>query len=198
MYLPYVYHLDCLSDLSPIYLTGFCFLFYSRFTNRSRTRKPAFWMTCNVSPAQGRNTNICGLDSKSDAQFTFNILRSEWNRQYFADGILKCDLTYFKAQTKWPPFSRRHFQMNFLEWQFLNFSEKLTEFFPNSPNNNKPSLVQIMGGRRRGHKSLSEPMEALFTDAYIYICATRPQCVYEIILNAGVGSKFSGSRSNWG
>ena len=28
---------------------------------------------------------------------------------------------HIEAETKWPPFSRRHFQMDFLEWQCTNF-----------------------------------------------------------------------------
>ena len=28
---------------------------------------------------------------------------------------------YTEAETKWPSFSRRHFQMHFLEWIFMNF-----------------------------------------------------------------------------
>ena len=26
-----------------------------------------------------------------------------------------------EAETKWPPFRRRHFQTHFLEWKFMNF-----------------------------------------------------------------------------
>ena len=29
--------------------------------------------------------------------------------------------------TKWPPFRKRHFQMNFLEWKFLCFDSNFTE-----------------------------------------------------------------------
>ena len=28
---------------------------------------------------------------------------------------------HIEAETKWPPFSRRHFQMDFLEWKCMNF-----------------------------------------------------------------------------
>ena len=28
---------------------------------------------------------------------------------------------HIEAETKWPPFSRRHFQMDFLEWKYMNF-----------------------------------------------------------------------------
>ena len=33
----------------------------------------------------------------------------------------------FKAETKWPPFSRLHFQMHFLEWKCMNIDSNFTE-----------------------------------------------------------------------
>ena len=29
---------------------------------------------------------------------------------------------HIKAETKWMPFPRRHFQINFLEWKRMNFT----------------------------------------------------------------------------
>ena len=40
-------------------------------------------------------------------------------------------------------------------------------FFPMSPIDNKPALVQIMAWRRIGDKPLPETMMAQFTDAYM-------------------------------
>ena len=34
---------------------------------------------------------------------------------------------HIEAETKWPTFSRRHFQMHFLQWKYLNFEYNLTE-----------------------------------------------------------------------
>ena len=31
------------------------------------------------------------------------------------------------AETKWPPFCRRSFQMHFLEWKYMNFNQYFTE-----------------------------------------------------------------------
>ena len=36
-------------------------------------------------------------------------------------------LTHIEAETKWPPFRRRHFQMHFPEWKYLNFDSNFTE-----------------------------------------------------------------------
>ena len=38
-----------------------------------------------------------------------------------------CPLERPEAETKWPPFSRRHFQTNFLEWKCTNFDYNFTE-----------------------------------------------------------------------
>ena len=34
---------------------------------------------------------------------------------------------HIEAETKWPPFCRRHFQMHFLEWKCLNIDYNFTE-----------------------------------------------------------------------
>ena len=34
---------------------------------------------------------------------------------------------HIEAETKCPPFSRRHFQMRFLEWKFMKFVIYVTE-----------------------------------------------------------------------
>ena len=49
-------------------------------------------------------------------------------------------------------------------WISIIISLKL---IPKVPIDNTPSLVQVMSWRRTGHKPLSEPIVAEFTDAYI-------------------------------
>ena len=34
---------------------------------------------------------------------------------------------YLTLRPKWPPFSRRHFQMHFLEWKYMNFDSNFAE-----------------------------------------------------------------------
>ena len=81
---------------------------------------------------------------------------------------------------KWPIFSRRHFQMNFLERnESISIKISLT-FVPKGQINNIPALVYIMAWRRPGSKPLSEPkMETLLT----HTCVTRPQWVNRDELN---------------
>ena len=60
-------------------------------------------------------------------------------------------------------FSRRHFEMDFLDeniWILIKISLK---FVPKGPINNIPTLVQIMAWCRPGDKPLSEPMVILET-----------------------------------
>ena len=86
-----------------------------------------------------------------------------------------CLSWHIEAETKWPPFSRRHFQIHFREWKCINFDKKNSlKFVPKGSINNIPALVQIMAWCRSGDKPLSEPVrESLLT----HICVTRPQWV---------------------
>ena len=82
-------------------------------------------------------------------------------------GWMGC-LTY-QGRDKW-----QHFQMHFLEWQYMNFDWNFTEyFFPKGPINNIPVLVQIRAWRQPGKKPLSEPMVHLLR----HISITLPQWV---------------------
>ena len=79
-----------------------------------------------------------------------------------------------EAKIKWSPFSRRHFQMDFLEWKCMDFDKISLKFVPRCPISNITSLVQIMASRRPGDKPLSEPMVVSLPT---HICVARPQWV---------------------
>ena len=85
-----------------------------------------------------------------------------------------CTDKHIDLETKWPPFSIRHFQIHFLEenaWISIKFS--LT-FVLKGPINNIPALIQMMAWRRSGDKPLSEPIKcSLLTP----VCVTRTQRV---------------------
>ena len=82
---------------------------------------------------------------------------------------------HIEVEKKWPPFSRWHFQMHFLEWRCINSLIKISmKFLPKGPINNIPALVQIMAWRRPGDRPLSEPMMVSF---FTHICDSRPQWV---------------------
>ena len=81
---------------------------------------------------------------------------------------------HIEAETKWLPFSWRHFQMYFLEWKHINFITISLKFVPKGPIDNIPALVQIMAWRRPGDKPLSESM---LVRLLTHICVTRPQWV---------------------
>ena len=81
-----------------------------------------------------------------------------------------------EAETKWPPFSRWHFQMHFHQWKFLNSLLISLKFVPM----NIPALVQIMACCLVGTKPLSEPM---MVSLLMHICITQPQWVNGILEN---------------
>ena len=93
---------------------------------------------------------------------------------YLIESFSACFVQHIEAETEWPPFSRRHFQMHFLNenvWILLKISLK---FVPKVWINNIPALVQIMAWRRPGDKPLSESMMG---NSLTHICVTRPQWV---------------------
>ena len=81
---------------------------------------------------------------------------------------------HIEVETRWPPFSRRHFRTHFLERKCYNLINDSLKFVPDGPINNFPVLVQIMAWHRPGDKPLSEPMMIRLPT---HICVTRPQWV---------------------
>ena len=84
-------------------------------------------------------------------------------------------ISHIEAETKWPTFSTRHFQMHFLVWKCMNLD--FTKIVPMVRINNVPALVQIMAWRRIGDKPLSEPM---MVNILTLICVTRPHWVNHV------------------
>ena len=54
-----------------------------------------------------------------------------WDGVLFTPSTLSCcnicSSKDTEAETKWPPFSRRHFILDFLQWKCLNFDSNFTE-----------------------------------------------------------------------
>ena len=48
------------------------------------------------------------------------LFLKQGSNEYFST-LLGKHLQHIEAETKWPPFRRRCFQMHFLEWEFMNF-----------------------------------------------------------------------------
>ena len=88
---------------------------------------------------------------------------------------------HIKADTKWPPFHRRHFQIHFLNENVIISARISLEFIPKGPINNIPVLVQIMAWCRPGDKPLSETMIVRLPT---HICVTRSQWVNQLYLFA--------------
>ena len=62
---------------------------------------------------------------------------------------------------------RRHFPINFLEWNVKIPIQIALKFVPRSLIDNKPAVVQVMAWCQTGGKPLPEPMLTQFTDSYI-------------------------------
>ena len=92
-------------------------------------------------------------------------------------------MLHIEAETKWPPFSRRYFQIHFLKnffnenvWILLKISLK---FFPEVRINDIPALVQIMACRQPGDKPLSE-LPVMMVSLLMNVCVNWPQWVDSI------------------
>ena len=70
--------------------------------------------------------------------------------------------------TKWSPFARRYFQMQFINENFHILIDISLKCVPKGPIDINQALVQIMSCRRVGNKPLSGPMLTWFTDAYFW------------------------------
>ena len=81
-------------------------------------------------------------------------------------------IKHIEAETRRPPFCRRHFQMRFLERKCINVNNYSTVVCSQAPINNISALVQITARRCPRNKPLSEPMMAYLPT---HICITRPQ-----------------------
>ena len=76
-------------------------------------------------------------------------------------------INILRPRQKWPPFSRRRFQMHFLEWKCMNLASYLSLFL-------RFELTLFQHCLLIGAKPLSEPkMVSILT----HICVTRPQWV---------------------
>ena len=84
-----------------------------------------------------------------------NTLRPSQDGRHFPDDIFKCI---------------------FFQWKYINFDYDFTEISSQDPNNNIPSLFQIMACRLTGAKPLSETMMISWLT---HICVTRPQLVIQ-------------------
>ena len=90
------------------------------------------------------------------------------------------------GETNLPPFSRRYFQMHFLEWKYVNFAWDLLTLVPEVRINNISALVQIMAWCQPGDKPLPEPMMLVFWRIYASLGLNELTC-FPAILNIMFG-----------
>ena len=81
------------------------------------------------------------------------------------------------AKTKWPIFSRRHYQCIFMSENVWIAIKITLKFISMCTINNILALVQIMAWCRAGDKPFSEPM---LVSLLTHICVIRPQWVNSV------------------
>ena len=111
-----------------------------------------------------------------DIKYQYKIYNFDcYTFSYYAHSfIVFCMFQHIEAETERLIFSRRHFQIYFLNdnvWIYINISLKS---IPNGPINNIPSLVQIMAWSRSDGWPLFEPL-MVWLSMHIYV--TRPQWI---------------------
>ena len=90
-----------------------------------------------------------------------------------------------RAETKWPPFCCRHFQMCYLEWRYMKFDWKFHwNFF----------LRVQLTIFRPGNKSLFEPM---LVSLSTHICVIRSQWVNRIYFGLNLLVRATTNLTGW-
>ena len=94
-------------------------------THCSPVNCPQLWLSpaCDCCVDFLKETKWIGL--RDVVQYSLNqviLLLYPWGEL-----MLLCCVCYIEAETKWPPFSKQHFQMYFLEWKCLNFDWNFTD-----------------------------------------------------------------------
>ena len=87
----------------------------------------------NLSLTWNRSPVFCQILSAilNDVLRSIKMIQNHWQPEklhccsYWWLGIVRCqdicrhiDTSHIDAETKWPPFRRRHFQTHFLEWKY--------------------------------------------------------------------------------
>ena len=150
---------------------------------------------CSLSEATIHFSHICDSSRSIHLGLTREGRGRRWlwhvNNPYMVTNNLNClgqdgcepandAFKSIEDKTKWPPFSRRHFQcIFFIENGLISIKISL-QFVPKGAIINIPALVQIMAWRRPGDKPLSEPM---IINLLTHLSVTRPHWVKCISLN---------------
>ena len=119
----------------------------------------------------------------SSLQAGWNLFANLWSKSplYFVARIfyIFIMIKFQCVNTLRPRQNGGHFPDDIFKWIFLNENAWISinislKFVPRGPNNNIPTLGQVMAWRRPGDKPLSEPMMVRLPT---HICVTRPQWV---------------------
>ena len=92
------------------------------------------------------------------------VMIMKW-RAWLHDKCHACK--HIEAETRWPPFPRRRFQMHFLEWKCINFDGDFTEVCSWGSKQQFPSIGLDNGLAPARRQAIIWTNEGWFTDAYM-------------------------------
>ena len=96
---------------------------------------------------------------------------------------------WFEAKTKWQTFSRRHFQMHFLEHEnFCTLINISLQCVLKGLIGKMSTLVQVKAWCQTGDKPLPELM---LTILRFHMGLTRPKCIYPMVSSSDNWTDFS-------
>ena len=130
--------------------------FWDMFGICCQTRRNIFTFSCKRNNAFTCEMNHAG--SPSYHHISGNVRK-------MISGVVD-NFLFQLVNTRSPLFSIRHFQMYFLEWEWISIKISLI-FVLEGPINSIPTLIPIMVWCQSGDKPLSEWMMAEFIDAYM-------------------------------
>ena len=124
----------------------------------------AWW----ISPGIHDLRHVSPLSVKSDFHKIVTVTQTELLPRVTAIRTLMCHrLNPIDTETKWPPFRRRHFQVYFLNENFLILNKFSLKYVHYGLIDNMAALVHIMDWHLTGNRPLSEAMLVCLTDAYM-------------------------------
>ena len=91
-------------------------------------------------------------------------------------------IQHIEAETRWPPFFRRHFRTHFLEWKCYNIGHNFTEVFSKWPDQQYSSIGSDNGLAPIRRQAIIWTNDGYITDAYMRHSASMSEIFCEICM----------------
>ena len=137
--------------LTAMFITWVCFGFTPCYLGLYASVK---WMVIGLTLRHAVSNDLVKLESQCKLSHTQKIKTLDVACFVQTSACSICE--HIEAETKMPPFLRRHFQMHFIVWNVWISLKMSLEFASSVRINDIPVLVQIMVCHRSDNKLLSE------------------------------------------